>query len=158
GSPLADTVPPGRPLPWAYARFLLEQLVDEFRTAEADGSVPTRLGVGQVWAEPNGRVRVLDFPLPTGSGLDAACPPAHSPLGLLRQVAALALEGRPRLNPGPVRAPVPPHAVRMLGRLFADGPAGYHTLDELNRDLHETHAHPAEVTPAIRGAQLGIQA
>jgi hypothetical protein len=46
----------------------------------------------------------------------------------------------------------------MLGRLFADGPGAYPSLDELNRDLHETHAHPAEVTPAIRAAQLGIQA
>jgi hypothetical protein len=158
GAPLADTVGPARPLPWADARFLLEQLVDEFRAAEADGSVPERLGIGQVWVEPNGRVRVLDFALPTGSGVESACPPAATPLGLLRQVAALALEGFPRSAPGAVRAPVPPHAVPMLGRLFADGPASYHTLDEVHRDLHETHAHPAEVTPAIRGAQLGIQA
>jgi hypothetical protein len=79
-------------------------------------------------------------------------------VGVLRQVAALALEGFPRSAAGAVRAPVPPHAVPMLGRLFADGPAGYHSLDELHRDLHETHAHPAEVTPAIRAAQLGIQA
>jgi hypothetical protein len=158
GAPLADTVGPDRPLPWADARFLLEQLVEEFRAAEADGSVPQRLGVGQIWVEPNGRVRVLDFPLPTGSGVEAACPPAATPLGLLRQVAALALEGFPRAAAGLARAPVPPHAVPMLGRLFADGPAGYHALDEFHRDLHETHAHPAEVTPAMRGAQLGIQA
>jgi hypothetical protein len=158
GAPLADTVGPDRPLPWADARFLLEQLVDEFRAAEADGSVPQRLGIGQIWVEPNGRVRVLDFPLSTGSGVEAACPPAPNPLGLLRQVAALALEGFPRSAPGPARAPVPPHAVGMLGRLFTDGPAGYHSLDEFHRNLHETRTHPAEVTPAIRGAQLGIQA
>lgn len=157
GAPLADTVGPDRPFPWADARHLLEQLVEEFRAAEADGSVPGRLGIGQVWVEPNGRVRVLDFPLPTGSGAEAACPPARSPLGLLRQVAALTLEGVPRSDSGPARAPVPPHAAPMLARLFADGPAGYHALDEFQRDLHETHALPAEVTPAIRAAHLGIQ-
>jgi hypothetical protein len=101
---------------------------------------------------------VLDFAMPTGSGVEAACPPAPTPLGLLRQVASLALEGSPRSAAGAARAPVPPHAVPMLGRLFADGSAGYHSLDEFHRDLHETHAHPAEVTPAIRAAQLGIQA
>lgn len=158
GAPLADTVGPDRPFPWADARYLLEQLVEEFRAAEADGSVPERLGVGHLWVEPNGRIRLLDFPLPTGSGVENACPPARTPLGLLRQVAALALEGAPRSAAGPVRAPVPPHAVPMLGRLFADGPAGYRSLDEFHRDLHETHALPAEVTPSVRAAQLGIQA
>src|SRR5262249_5364848 len=34
GAPLIDTIVPERPLPWADARFLLEQLVDEFRAAE----------------------------------------------------------------------------------------------------------------------------
>jgi hypothetical protein len=166
GGPLLDCVRPDRPLPWADARFLIEQLVDEFRAAEADGTLPARLGLSQVWVEPNGRLKVLDFPLPVGSRavpLEGVLPAGgaepvrgHAPLGLVRQVASLALEGRPRVAPGQVRAPVPPHAVPLLDRLFAAG--GYPTLDDLHAALAETHAHPPEVTPAIRTAQLGIQA
>jgi hypothetical protein len=156
GALLADTVNPARPLPWADARFLLEQLVDEFRAAEKDGSLPDRLGLSQVWVEPNGRVRLLDFPLPTGSKAEAPLPTDGHPLTLLRAVASLALEGRPRVTAGPVRAPVPPHAAPILNRLFA--PDGYESLDALHHDLAATHAHPPEVTPSVRAAQLGLQA
>jgi hypothetical protein len=47
----------------------------------------------------------------------------------------------------------------VLERLFAppaDG--GYADLGELQKDLHDTHAHPPEVTPGLRAAQLGLQA
>ena len=37
-------------------------------------------------------------------------------------------------------------------------PGGYATLEELQAALQATHAHPPEVTPAIRAAHLGIQA
>src|SRR5262249_20688733 len=83
-------------------------------------------------------------------------PPAPRPMALLREVASLALEGRPRVTAGSVRAPLPPHAVPVLDRLFTDG--GYPTLADLQRDLGETHAHRPEVTPAVRAAHLGIQA
>jgi hypothetical protein len=152
GAPLADTIHPRRPLPWADARFLLEQLVDEFRAAAADGTMPARLALDQVWVEPNGRVRLLDFP---GGPVTA---PAAGPFPLLRAVASLTLEGRPRdaAMTGGVRAPVPPHAAPVLDRLF--DPAGFRSLDDLHRALTATHAHPPEVTPAIRAAQLGLQA
>ncbi|HEX4612422.1 MAG TPA: hypothetical protein VH092_29780, partial [Urbifossiella sp.] len=156
GAPLADTIHPRRPLPWADARFLLEQLVDEFRAAAADGTAPPRVGLDQVWVEPNGRVQVLDFP---GGPVTAAAAVAAAPFPLLRAVAGLTLEGRPRDDAGPtggVRAPVPPHAAPVLTRLFA--PGGYRSLDDVHRDLAATHAHPPEVTPAIRAAQLGLQA
>src|SRR5207302_6745804 len=156
GAPLADTIHPSRPLPWADARFLLEQLVDEFQAAEVDGSTPARLGLGQVWVEPNGRLRLLDFPLPTESKLDALGEAAGHPFVVLRQVATLALEGDARSTAGPVRAPVPPHAAPILHRLFARD--GYSALAEIHRDLMDTHAHSPEVTPSIRAAQLGIQA
>ena len=151
GGPLTNAVQPNRPLPWADARYLLDQLVEEFRTAEGDGTLPARLGIDQVWVEPNGRVQLLDCPI---SFAPAAS--SHSPLLLLREVVALALEGRPRITAGPVLAPVPPHATPVLDRLFTNG--GYRGVDELQRDLAETHIHRPEVTPAIRAAQLGIQA
>ncbi|MDB5307218.1 MAG: hypothetical protein JWO38_1420 [Gemmataceae bacterium] len=185
GAPLADTVRPDRPLPWADARFLVEQLVDELQAAQADGSIPARLGLDQVWVEPNGRVRVLDFPMPVRKptpstlfpekeGEDGSRRVIVSPSGegisvalsLLRQVASLTLEGRPRVTAYPpgrggragpgVHAPVPPHAGPMLTKLFA--PDGYSSLAGLHRDLLDTHAHSPEVTPSLRAAQLGIQA
>ncbi len=154
GAPLADTIHPRRPLPWADARFLLEQIVDEFRAAAADGTAPARAALDQVWVEPNGRVQLLDFsggPVTTAAGA--------APFPLLRAVASLTLEGRPRdeaAPPGAVKAPVPPHAMPVLTRLFAR--PGYATLDDFQRDLAATHAHPPEVTPAVRAAQLGLQA
>ncbi|QDU24092.1 protein kinase domain-containing protein [Urbifossiella limnaea] len=152
GAPLADTIHPRRPLPWADARFLLEQLVDEFRAAAADGTTPPRLGLDQVWVEPNGRVQLLDFP---GGPVTAAA--GGAPFALLRAVAGLTLEGRPRdADAGGVRAPVPPHAVPVLDRLF--DPRGYRALDAVHADLAATHAHPPEVTPSIRAAQLTLQA
>ena len=43
GGPLVDAVRPSRPLPWADARHLLDQLIEEFRAAETDGTMPARL-------------------------------------------------------------------------------------------------------------------
>ena len=151
GGPLSYAIPPTRPLPWADARYLLDQLVEEFRAAEADGTTPARLTLDQVWVEPNGRVQLLDCP-PGG----VANSPPRSPFGLLREVTSLALEGHPRATAGPIRAPVPPHAMPILDKLFSEG--GYPTLADLQRDLADTHDHRPEVTPAIRAAQLGIQA
>ena len=151
GGPLSYAIPPNRPLPWADARYLLDQLVEEFRAAEADGTTPARLTLDQVWVEPNGRVQLLDCP-PSG----AANSQPRSPFGLLREVTSLALEGHPRATAGPVRAPVPPHAMPILDKLFSEG--GNPALADIQRELADTHAHRPEVTPAIRAAQLGIQA
>jgi hypothetical protein len=148
GGPLVEAIRPGYPLPWADARYLLEQLVDEFRTAEADGSLPVRLALDHIWVEPNGRVQVLDFPL------CEARYRTHEPLGVLREVASLALEGHPRATGSGVSAPVPAHAVPVLDRLFAIDVS----LAEFQKDLAETHAHQPEVTPAARAAHLGLEA
>ena len=167
GVPLVDAIQPDSPLPWADARFLLDQLVDELEGATIDGSTPSRLELDQVWVEPAGRVQLCDFPMPTGSApVPSDTTPGAGPFSLLRQVASLTLEGRPRLaaqlseSPGraepAVRAPVPPHAVPILEKLFAAD--GYRDLADIHRDLLDTHAHPPEVTPAVRAAHLGIQA
>ncbi|MBA4188407.1 MAG: hypothetical protein C0467_10420 [Planctomycetaceae bacterium] len=151
GAPLADAINPARPLRWADARLLLEQLVEEFRAAEIDGTTPARISLDRVWAEPNGRVQLLECSASGGQVL-----PGTSPLGLLREVASLTLEGRPRSHAGSVRAPLPAHAIPVLDKLFLDG--GYTTLADFQRELAETHAHRPEVTAAVRAGQLGIQA
>ncbi|MFO0821746.1 MAG: protein kinase [Gemmataceae bacterium] len=151
GAPLADAINPARPLRWADARLLLEQLVEEFRAAEADGTTPSRISLDRVWAEPNGRIQLLDC-----SASNSQHAQSTTPFGLLREVASLALEGRPRATPGFLHAPMPGHAVPIMDRLFMDG--GYVSLADFQRDLAETHSHHPEVTPAVRGAQLGIQA
>jgi len=148
GGPLAEAIRPGDPLPWADARFLLEQLVDEFREAETDGSLPPQLALDHIWVEPTGRVQVLDFPL------CAARYRHHLPLGVLREATSLILEGHPRTTGGNVSAPLPAHAMTVLNRLFAtDLP-----LAEFQKGLAETHAHRPEVTPTMRAAHLGMQA
>ncbi|HSQ54328.1 MAG TPA: hypothetical protein VLM40_01175, partial [Gemmata sp.] len=151
GGPLVDAIDPRHPLPWADARHLLDQLVEEFRAAEMDGAAVSRVSLDQVWVEANGRVQLLDGPL---SGRTKQ--PSVSPLVLLRQVASLALEGSVRSNAGSIAAPIPAHAVAILDRLFTDG--GYARLADFQKDLTETHTHRPEVNSAVRAAHLGIQA
>ena len=148
GGPLAEAVRPGAPLPWADARTVLEQLTDEFRAAEADGTLPPRLALDHIWVEPNGRVQLLDFPL------CAARYRPNEPCAVLREAAALTIEGHPRTSTGAVAAPLPAHALVVLNKLFgSDVP-----LEEFQQELAETHAHRPEVTPAARAGHLGLQA
>lgn len=149
--PLLEVVDPRRPLRWADARPLLEQLTDELLKAQTEGNLPTPLSLRQVWVEPAGRLQLLDFPLSRASH-----PPAPTPFHLLREVASLVLEGRPRSSPGPVRAPLPAHAVPVLDRLFTSN--GYTKLDEFHRDLKNPQSHPLAVTSSERAGQLGLLA
>jgi hypothetical protein len=118
-----------------------------------------RPAVEQVWVEPGGRLQVLDFPLPTGAGGVALTPvpAAPGPLPFVRQVASLALEGKPRAETGRVAAPIPPHASGILDKLFQVGGAGYSGLGPLRVDLEESHAHPPQVSYGMRAAHLGVQ-
>jgi serine/threonine protein kinase len=151
GGPLQDAIDPSRCLPWADVRHLLEQLVEELRAAEEDGTMPPTLGLDQVWVEPNGRVQLLDF-----SPMHGSHQKSRVPMALLREVTSLTLEGRARSNQGMIRAPVPPHAAPILNRMFTDG--GYPTLSDVQRELNDTQNHQPEVTPTMRTAHLGIQA
>ena len=151
GGPLSEAIAQSHTLPWADARFLLEQLVDELIAAEGDGTLPTSLGLDQVWVEPNGRIQLLDC-----SPIPSQRQKSRTPMSLLREVTSLTLEGQARLTPGMVRAAIPPHAIPLMNKLFANG--GYQSLAELHRDLSETQHLRPEVTSAIRAAQLGIQA
>ena len=107
GGPLAEAVRPGRPLPWADARYLLEQLVEEFRAAEADGSLPPRLALDHIWVEPNGRVQVLDFPL---------CAARYRPNAPLSGAARGRVADDRRAARGPAAARSPRRSRRTRGR------------------------------------------
>jgi hypothetical protein len=156
GAPLADVIDPARPLDWADARPLVEQVVDELTAAEADGTGPELADFGQVWVEPGGRLQLVDVPLPAGRPLSA--PAISDPLGIVRAVASMALEGTPRVRAGRVRAPVPPHAAAVTDKLFGGPAGGYGSLADLRADLAGTHAHPPRVDRPMRAAHLGVQA
>jgi len=161
GASLGDLVAASGPLDWAGARLLLEGLADELHAAAADGTLPPRLSIEQVWLGAYGRVQLLDWPLAgpreaveTADGAAAD----EQALALLRQAAVLALEGRPRAPEEarrPIQAIVPLHARRLLARLVG-GPNGYQRLAELRADLAADRARPAEVTSVLRAFHLAI--
>jgi hypothetical protein len=149
---LPDAIDPEHPLSWADARPLLEQVVDELVAAAGEGTLPRRLGVDQIWAEPSGRVHLLDFPVPTAASL---VPAAENPLGLVRQVTTLLLEGKTRDGGGRVAAPIPPHASKITDRLV-DGDQPFADVGKVQAALYESHIHPPRVTSGMRAAHLGL--
>jgi tRNA A-37 threonylcarbamoyl transferase component Bud32 len=160
GCLLADLVGGRQRLLWPETLHLLEQLTAELVSAAADGALPATLGPEQVWVQPTGRALLLDTPLREGPR-----PPAQAnggageraALGLLWQVAALALAGKPLDEGEALRAPVPGNAATLLRRL-AGGPGAFATLAELHSALAAARERPAEVSRARRGAQVALSA
>src|SRR5262249_5336415 len=152
GQPLADVTSPRRRLSWHEARPILEQLSEELTAAQVDGTTPTVLSLDQVWVEPDGRVELLDVPLPRAE----AAKPLSGGLILLRETATLALEGQPRSSTSGtlVRAPVPRHAARILQRLLG-GPKAFTDVDAFRVALQGTRELPTQVTQAMRVGQIG---
>jgi hypothetical protein len=163
GTPLPEIVGRGGPLPWREARALLLQLADELTAACADGTLPAEVGCGQVWVGPDGQVKVLDVPLGALPGLTPGArrpdaPPDERALGLLREVAAVALEGRPGGIPSAFpRVRLPLHAVGPLDRLFGTAP-GYQRVAEFHADLQAVRDRPADISRTRRLAYMAIQA
>jgi uncharacterized RDD family membrane protein YckC len=177
-APLPELVAPGRALPWAEARRLLRQLADELAASVGEGLLPDELDVGHLWVLPDGTLQLVDIPLgevgavprppETGESLEEVLPveePAGRALALLSQAAVLMLEGRPRRESeqGPVRAPIPLYARRLLERLPglgppAEGERGYREVSEFQAGLRGTQDSPAEVRRARRITQLAVQA
>jgi hypothetical protein len=160
GCPLADLCDPANRLSWRAFRGILEQLAEELTAASADGTLPSLLTVDQVWIQPNGRVQVLDAPLPAPISTDQPAPDTTDNLALrvLREAAEAALEGRVRHDleaASPVQAPVPEHAVEILGRLWGE-PDAYQTVAELQTDLTATHDRLSEVNRMLRAVHLII--
>lgn len=148
GAPLVDTTSPEQPLEWADTRSILEQIVVELRAGDADGTAPDRLGADQFWIEPNGRVHLVEFPI---GPIRTAVPPARDTNELLRHVAAIALRGD--LAPEGIRAPIPPHASRILDRLYSADPPNLAALEE---QLHASRAFPPAVSAGMRAAHIGL--
>jgi hypothetical protein len=169
GIPLPALATGGKRLTWAEVRPILEDLAEELAASCADGTLPLCLTPHQVWVEPSGRVQLLGTPL-TGAGPEVAGAIAEEPgadagdperaLGFLRDVAALALEGKPRSpgsRPTPVRAPVPVHAATILDRLLG-ARAPFESVGALQKELEATRDRPTEVTRLRRALHLALTA
>ncbi len=150
GTSLVDLTSPEHQMEWADTRSLLEQVVIELRASSRDGSMPARLGVDQLWVEPNGRVHLLDFPIPP-----QRCPveAAETPIELIRQVARTSLQGEPTVKTNRIIAPIPPHATRICSRIFAEPAVD---LGELENQLIASRANPPAVSSVMRAAHLGL--
>jgi hypothetical protein len=162
GCSVSQLVTANGKLSWADARPILEQLANELGAASAEGTLPERLEVRQVWVQPTGQVLLLDVPFGTTAFEGASCPETagveERMLSLLRRTAVLLLEGRPRTateRADRVRAPVPDHAQQMLRRLL-DPERGYGKLEQLQADLAASRGRPVEVTRLRRAAQLAV--
>lgn len=161
GAPLPDVVSQEKPLAWADARGILEQVVGELIDGDADESAPAVVTPDQVWVEPTGRVQVLDFPLPTGKAVAAGETRTRYPGGsfdpfqFLRRTTTLMLEGRPRTSKAAVFAPLPPRTAELTSDLMGDR---FRTLQEFQAALADDRQHPAEVSTGMRAGHISVTA
>jgi Na+-transporting methylmalonyl-CoA/oxaloacetate decarboxylase gamma subunit len=175
GAPLTTAVAPGRPLSWEVTRPLLDQLAAELGGAVQDGTLPATLSVDQLWAQPDGRLILLDAPLvgwalPTIEASRWAVPTLPSvifpvagtpddeqtALALVGQTAVLTLEGQPRsakTSQGPIRTPLPISARTLLDPLVGVGKP-YRSLADLQGWIQHSRAQPSSVNRLRRAAQL----
>lgn len=158
GCTLPELVDDSR-LDWHDTRNILARLADELAAAGTDGTLPGELTVDQVWVEPSGRVYLLDFALDQQGLMQHLSDTADAQergLSLLRQVAVLALEGKPRPtgDDGAIRAPLPGHAAAILDRLLGVRQP-YRTVAELRADLEASRNEPTRLTSALRAGYLG---
>jgi hypothetical protein len=158
GCPLADLA--GRDgLPWHEARPILHDLAGELAASCADQSLPEVLSVDQVWVEPDGGVQLVDIlSQPAAAPRAASASDAERALQLLRETAALALEGGRRRSGAPIdriAAPVPGHASVMLERLLGRG-RPYESVRSFVEDLEASRELPDAVDAGRRALQIGI--
>jgi eukaryotic-like serine/threonine-protein kinase len=154
GAPLPAVVARGGCLSWAQTRPILEDLAEELAAACADGTLPARLTVDQVWIQPYGRVQLLV----TDLGHEPSDNVQVRALHFLREVAVLALEGQQRPHTAPIvsmRARVPVHAELMLDRLLGVREPDQ-SVGDLQLDLEATRDRPTEVTPLRRLGHLAL--
>jgi uncharacterized RDD family membrane protein YckC len=158
GNALLDVVETKGHLSWSETRPLLEQLAEELSAAQSEGTLPAALSLDQIWVQRDGRLQLLEFPVlaPGEAGTSAT-----GPVDLLRDVAALSLEGQVRLagveSFEPVKAPVPRHAAGFLNRLFT-APYGFSTTEQVRDVLRQMRDLPLRVDRPMRLAHLSVQA
>ncbi|MFO0881728.1 MAG: protein kinase [Gemmataceae bacterium] len=151
GAPLVELSSRRRPLRWSEALSVLEQLAAELDDAEKDDSLPDRLSPEQIWVQPSGRVLLLDAPTREPTLV-------ATPRDLLRQAAAVALEGQPRRASElthPIRAPIPWHAAELMTGIMGESGA-FSTLGEMRKALYEAHQLPEEISRPGRAMQVGL--
>jgi uncharacterized RDD family membrane protein YckC len=137
---------------WGETRQMLGQLADELADADADGTLPATLGLGQVWVRPDGQSCLLDTPVGPAAADDA------SPLSLLAGATLLALRGTPPEwdeRPAGVGVPLPGHAVAILNRLLGAGKP-YADVREFRSALAAAADKPAETGRPRRLAHLAV--
>ena len=160
GVPLTELLAQRKPLSWSEVRELLEPLSAELLASLEDGTLPDSLTVGQVWVEPDGKVKLIDTRL---EDIEFAASDAQSPdaraLFFLKQVCHVAVEGRRQMTPELgtwVRAPVPRYAAEMIARL-GGGEGAYETVKEAHDDLVAARDRLAKVSRGLRAEQVFAQ-
>lgn len=156
GCPLVEAIQSRRES-WARLRPLLEELAEELAAACAEDTLPDLLHADQVWVGPDGQMQLLDIPLGRCNVAAEGAAGSGRALTLLGQTAALTLEGRlrPPGRNGPVRAPVPLYAGRLLNRLLGNRNP-YMDVGQFQADLKASTDQPAEVSRGRRAVHLGI--
>ncbi len=147
GQPLPELVARRGRLAWHEARGVLEDLASELVAACDDGTLPDALSPERVWIQPDGRLFLIDGLIDPRSG--SAPPtedddPERRALGLLRDVAYCALGGDGQ-SAGAVGAPVPGHALDVVGRLCGAG-LPYASVAAFLDDLETTRERTPELT------------
>ncbi|MEZ6143449.1 MAG: RDD family protein [Zavarzinella sp.] len=151
GAAFIDVVDPAKPLQWPQIYPLLVQLVEEIDRGRKDDSLPEHLNLAQLWLEPNGRLRIIDFVLPNKRNLQIA--DAENEVKLLREFITLAFEGQPRCCQQPPEAPLPLAARQVIEQIFADDIYP----ERLAHDLNDLRTMPRNTSTTLRAAHIGVQ-
>ena len=96
GVPLGVVTGRKNGLPWDHTRHMMLGLATELQAANADGSLPSTLGIEQVWVDRLGNVRLLDAVLEPAVATDdggnkAGSEPTLNPVRLLQTALELCI-------------------------------------------------------------------
>lgn len=150
GTALPDLVQVQGRFRYSDTLAIIEQLTDELARSLDEGTVPERLSPRQVSVDSRGHVQLL------GTALEDECAPAPAHddeqrcLELLRQSAALMLEGQARSDAGPphFRAPMPIFARHVFDLLLDK--ANPPTIAAFGKELKHLNDRPQEISRARR--------
>lgn len=169
GFPLTWVSTPSQPLDWATARLILEQLSDELDAAIRDGTCPSSLSLEQVYVSSNTRVQLLEAPLDPAiwtraetvpasltDTSTAGHPSARRGLELLRQCAAVCLQGTAGSPGQRIAAPVPRYAAAWLARLSGLRKP-FATMTQAREQLAAYSGYPPKLSTRWRLTLLLIQ-